>query len=118
MKITNSQKLVDLFLIAEKGLNQIISSRGFEYPEEIQNFVHEIAQSDWLDYNYNAGRELQKFRNSDYMQKASEAEICSILTAFSRGERFCDGFISSSFRKGYIRNTMERLAKMHHIENI
>lgn len=118
MKISNSQQLIDLYLLAAKGLDKFTVRPGWQYPEAVHNFIDEIAQSDWLDCNYNAGRELQKFRNAEYMKKATEAEVCSILTAFSRGERFCVGFIGSSFHKGYVKNTIERLARIHHLTNM
>lgn len=117
MKITNSKKLIGLHLAAEAVIDKIGFGHGWEYPNEIHDFIKEISRSDWVDYNYQSGRELKKFRSAEYMQHASEDELCSILTALSRGERFCDGFIGNAFEKGYVRNTIARLATLHDLEH-
>ena len=119
MKIDNSQKLIDLYALAEGALDKIKCDQGWwEYPEEIHHFIDEIASSEWIDYEYNASRELAKFRDEQYMQNATEDEICSILTAFIRGERFCEGFIGNSFNKAYVKNTISRLAVINNLKNI
>lgn len=63
----------------------------------------------WIDYEYNPEQAYAMLKDEARVKRASLAEIKSMLTFCTRGERFSDGHWAAMIEKGYIRRILERL---------
>lgn len=65
-------------------------SRGdyFDYPPELNAFMGRLQESPWVRYDYEPHQAVAIEQRLD---QATLDDICCLLTAWSRAERFCDG---------------------------
>ena len=79
------------------------------YPEDVLAFYRLAGQPCWSDYDYvpeQAGRLLQ---DDATIQRATLAEIVTMLTYCVRGERFSDGHWAAMLESGKIVVLLRRL---------
>ncbi|MHC4621540.1 MAG: DUF6508 domain-containing protein [Planctomycetota bacterium] len=79
------------------------------YPEDVLEFYRLAGQPCWSDYDYvpqQAGRMLQ---DDALIQRATLAEIRTMLTYCVRGERFGDGHWAAVLESGRIVALLKRL---------
>lgn len=118
MRKESATELIRAYVLARTVHSKISFSRngGSDYPDEVLAFFDVIASSDWLDRDYESGREMKKLRDALYLSSATSAELSSILTAVWRGERYFDGLWSDVFRGGHLERVISRLAKIFNLE--
>ncbi|NIM78593.1 MAG: hypothetical protein GTO20_07360 [Candidatus Aminicenantes bacterium] len=99
-------ELERLYLKAKKSLREI-EWVGFypRYPEPISSFMKYITSSPWCNPNYKP-EETKKL--IDEIETADLISLRSILTAASRGERFCDGHWKSVIESERIESVIKR----------
>lgn len=79
------------------------------YFDVVNDFYRAIAKDCWNDFDYlNNGAELM-LDNEPYIARASLADIQTLLTYCSRGERFCDGHNGRMIEKGHVLSILRRL---------
>ena len=66
-KLTNTVQLVKFFESAEAALKEDSNEANLRYPHQVYQCIQAISESDWLDFDYQYGRELTKLRNADYL---------------------------------------------------
>ena len=113
MNKEDAEKLLQAFAIARRKQSAIhLGERGWTYPAEVWDFFKVVAEANWLDHQYQAGRDMKKLRNPAYLADASVEEICSMITAAWRGERFYEGLWKDIFCNGHLERVMLRLASI------
>lgn len=89
MIINDMIELESKYELACNALNSIEYINGYpNYPKEIREFMGMLVQPPWGDSSYDPS----KISNiMDSIENASFNDICWVLTAANRSERFCDG---------------------------
>jgi len=80
-----------------------------DYSDEIRAWMDAMYALELVDVNYN--KNIEGIRE----KKASEMsmnEILTMMTYYLRGERFCDGLISSAMREGQLPELSLRLQEI------
>ena len=75
--------------LAKQALGAVRYAGGYPvYPKEISEFMAYLSGSCWNNRAYDPGRISALVEQIDV---AEYIDLCSVLTAVHRGERFCDG---------------------------
>jgi len=96
-----------LYKKAKAAVPLITCENGFdrEYPREVSDLDTYIGESPWVHYEYSSfpWKKIQKDCSAATME-----ELRSVITAFSRGERFCSGFQESALKDGWLDEVLQR----------
>lgn len=87
-------------------------SVGFDYPGWLNRFFELTAQPQWADDDYDPASTSLLIQDDAVVSSASMAEIRSMLTLCTRGERFCDGHWAAMIREGRISALLRRLLEL------
>ncbi len=81
-----------------------------QYPADVLAFFETLgSDSWWFDRNYRMEELQSAIENDGYIARASLAEVRSLLTYCTRGEKFCDGFWGGVLETGRVRLILARL---------
>jgi hypothetical protein len=117
MNKEDAEKLLQAFAITRREQSKIhLGERGWIYPDEVWAFFKVVADANWLDHQYQAGRDMKRLRDPSYLVSASVDELCSMITAAWRGERFFEGLWKDVFCNGHMERAMQRLASIFGLE--
>lgn len=87
----------------------------FRYPEydpTVVAFFEITAQSKWSDTAYDPEQAGKMLQDEQLVANASIAQIRTMLTYCTRGERFCDGHWGAMIEIGYVQRLLERLLRV------
>lgn len=79
------------------------------YSREVLEFYRLAGQACWSDYAYDPREASRMLADADRIERASLAELKTMLTYCVRGERFCDGLWAEMLRAGHIAALLRRL---------
>ena len=83
------------FGIAKAAIGETSWESGYpKYPDEVWALSTYIQHSPWCDSDYKPSKITSIFQR---ISEAAMDDVRIILTGYSRGERFCDGYFSSLF---------------------
>lgn len=80
-----------------------------EYEPVVQAFFGAARSPCWMDTDYVPTEAAAMLRDRATVERASLAELRSLLTYCVRGERFSDGHWAAVIRHGHVRAILERL---------
>jgi ADP-ribosyl-[dinitrogen reductase] hydrolase len=79
------------------------------YPQDVVEFYRLAGQPCWSDYGYEPHQAAQMLADDALIQRATLAEIVTMLTYCVRGERFADGHWAATLESGKIVLLLKRL---------
>lgn len=79
------------------------------YPEDVIEFYGLTGQPCWSDYDYRPEEAARMLQDAALIQRATLAEIKTMLTYCVRGERFSDGHWAAMLESGRIVALLKRL---------
>ena len=100
--------LDDLVRLYQAAKNSLISSTN-EHSKEVASFARYITSSSWRLHSYTPEDNQDILDN---IESATLNEVRSVLTCFSRSERFCDGAWVSSIEAGTLEPVMNRVQEI------
>jgi hypothetical protein len=80
-----------------------------KYPEDVLEFFRLAGMPPWADLDYNPGEAARMLEDDAFIQRATLAEIRTMLTYCVRAERFGDGFWEHVLERGKIVLLLKRL---------
>ncbi|MEQ4315216.1 DUF6508 domain-containing protein [Pseudomonas syringae] len=80
-----------------------------EYFQVVNDFYRAAGKDCWTDVDYISHGAGDMLENDAYITQANLADIQTMLTYCTRGERFCDGHHGGMIEKGYILKILHRL---------
>ncbi len=108
-QLPNKKDLDKLEVLYERALSSVSditwNHHYPDYPASVKDFFHYITSSSWCNQNYQAADTPELINN---LNNASIVDIQSILTAASRGERFCDGCWQGILQKNTLDDVIKR----------
>jgi hypothetical protein len=87
----------------------------FPYPvycDDVLAFFRLAGLPPWCDYAYNPRRAAAMLADDALIERATLAEIVTLLTYCVRGERFCDGHWEMLLKAGRVQAILCRLAAL------
>lgn len=81
------------------------------YAKVVDEFYEHARQDCWLVIDYRATGD-RLVSEPGAIEQASLEQLCSLVTYYVRGERFCDGHWGSMIAKGYVKRLLLRLAQL------
>jgi hypothetical protein len=81
-----------------------------DYDAAVVGFYKLLAKECWEDVQYNLHGAGTMLKSPAYIAQANLAEIQSMLTWCTRGERFCDGHWGAMIEQGSVLQILQRLA--------
>ena len=79
------------------------------YPEDVVQFYRLAGQPCWSDYDCEPTKAARMLEDDAFIQRATLAEIATMLTYCVRGERFSDGHWAAMLASGKIVALLKRL---------
>jgi hypothetical protein len=95
-----------------KGPDGVVTMPWPEYNAVVKQFVAVASKECWTDFQYVSNLADVKLEDIGEVCRASLAQVKTLLTAFVRGERFCDGHWASMIEQGHIRRLLQRVAEL------
>ena len=96
----------------EKTESGAITTPYLVYPEDVEQFYQLAGQPCWSDYGYEPGKAGQMLEDEAIVQRATLAEVKTMLTYCVRGERFSDGHWAAMLESGRIVALLKRLSAL------
>ncbi len=98
------------YQLAKGALDKITAQNYYPvYPAEIKEFMGRLGQPPWGQTNYAAMDYSSVLHN---IAAANLTEICCVLTAVCRAERFCDGAWQGVLRRAELDPVFQRLRQI------
>jgi len=100
----------------EKSDDGVMTTPYPIYDRQLTNFINEVYRTDLIDYNYSKTIGNSKLLSSkepvDFIADWDFELLKAILTYYTRGEKFCDGFWASVLRDKVFYKILIRLAEL------
>ena len=84
----------------------------FSYTSDVLNFIKDFYRSKYVDYDYM--KTYRQIRDRD-ISTLNKKEVCALLTAFVRGDRFSEGFLYEQLKNGKVMKALLRLKELNEI---
>ena len=86
------------------------------YNRELTDFINEVYKTDLIDYNYSKTIGNSKLPSSkepiDFIADCDLELLKAVLTFYTRGEKFCDGFWASAVKNKVFYKILVKLAEL------
>lgn len=84
----------------------------FSYTEDVLDFIKDFYRSKYVDHDYM--KTYRQIKDKD-ISTLNKKEVCALLTAFVRGDRFSEGFLNDQLKNGRVMEVLLRLKELNEI---
>jgi hypothetical protein len=80
--------------------------------EDVDEFFGLVGTPSFTDKDYLAKKPDEWIKKTDFYKTATLDQLITLLTFFTRGERFCEGTQLNSLKNGHIQNILRRMKEL------
>ena len=111
INLADIAELESLYHIAKRTLGEVRYVGGYPaYPEKISEFMSYLSGLCWNNPAYDPGNVPAL---TESVSEATYIDLCSILTAVHRGERFCDGHWITQLKGDTVDKVIDRARSLN-----